>query len=84
MEENSRIFEEHAMADEPTKKDSTAEPAQPGPALREAMSDPETQRRDAEDRRVTNEAHRWGQEGNSRKERGYPREGDPDSKAGKE
>jgi hypothetical protein len=71
------------MADEPTKKDAPGT-AQPGPALREAMNDPETQREVAEDRRVTNEAHRWGKEGTSRRERGYPREGDPESDVGKE
>ncbi len=72
------------MAEKRTPKSrEPSDSPQPDTRLREAMSDPETERRDAEDREVTNEAHRWGEEGNSREERGYPREGDPSSDKGK-
>ncbi|ATB44572.1 hypothetical protein [Corallococcus macrosporus] len=66
----------------PKSRDASGSP-QPDTRLREAMNDPETARRDAEDREVTNEAHRWGEEGSSREERGYPREGDTGSDKGK-
>ncbi|NVJ04393.1 hypothetical protein HUW63_03935 [Myxococcus sp. AM001] len=72
------------MAEQRTPKSRDAsESPQPDSRLRESMSDPETEQRDAEDRAVTNEAHRWGDEGNSREERGYPREGDASSDKGK-
>ncbi|WNZ62401.1 hypothetical protein QEG98_00635 [Myxococcus sp. MxC21-1] len=66
----------------PKTRDSSESP-QPDSRLRESMRDPETERRDTEAREVTNEAHRWGREGNSREERGYPREGDASSDKGK-
>ncbi|WP_426756222.1 hypothetical protein [Myxococcus sp. Y35] len=72
------------MADKRTPKPrAPSKSSQPSHCLREAMSDPETKRRDAKDREITNEAHRWGDEGNSREARGYPREGDAGSDKGK-
>lgn len=47
---------------------------EPGEGVR-APKDPDAQRETREDHRQTTDAPRWGQRGESVRERGYPREG---------
>ena len=61
------------------KKADTKLTDEPGPDFRVA-SEGESE----EEHRLTTDSPRWGEEGSSREERGYPREGEEERRAGEQ